>query len=259
MPDNFGQTEMGGRNQRFHTTCWTEIIKVRTQNEVHQRRILNELIQQCWKPVYCYLRRRGYANAEAKDLTQAFFHEIVLGKELIQQADRAKGRFRSFLLTALHNYLVNVQDKAHALKRVPKGQLISLDMVDEEVLPMAAEDLSPEDCFNHVWISSLLEQTLHDVETSCYEDGKTVHWKVFEARVLQPILEETGPHAIKDLCAQYNISDGGTLANMVVTVKRRIRAALEKRIRDSVESPDEADQELQDMARFLPRLAQNVT
>jgi DNA-directed RNA polymerase specialized sigma24 family protein len=251
------QTDMGGEGGVFLTTHWSLIDSICAGHD-KGRGLVDSLLRNYWKPVYCYLRRRGYANEEAKDLTQAFFHEIVLGKELIQQADRTKGRFRSFLLTALRNYLVNVQDKEHARKRVPRGRLISLDMVDEEVLPSVAADLSPDECFNHVWISSLLEQALQDVETSCHEDGKTVYWKVFEERVLQPIVEETRPPEIRDLCERYGIPDGGKLANMIVTVKRRIRTVLEKRIRDSVGSPDEASRELQEMARFFPKLAQNL-
>ena len=102
--------------------------------------LIGSLLKDYWKPVYCYLRCRGFANEEAKDLTQAFFHEIVLGEDLVKQADRGKGRFRSFLLTALRNYLINVRDKETAQKRLPRGRLIPLDRVDPESLPEVAGD-----------------------------------------------------------------------------------------------------------------------
>jgi len=251
------RTDMGGQGQTFLTTHWSLIESIRA-GEDRGHALIGSLLRDYWKPVYCYLRRRGFANEEAKDLTQAFFHEIVLGKELVQQADRGKGRFRSFLLTSLRNYLINVRDKETAQKRVPRGKLVPLDMVDPEALPAVAADLSPDDCFNHVWVSSLLERALHEVETSCHEDGKTAYWKVFEERVLQPIVEETEPPAVKDICDRYGIPDGGKLANMIVTVKRRVRAALEKLVQESVMSADEASDELQDMARFFPKIAQNL-
>lgn len=251
------RTDMGGERGTFLTTHWSLIESIRAGDDESQA-LIGLLLKDYWKPVYCYLRRRGYANEEAKDLTQAFFQEIVLGKELVQQADRGKGRFRSFLLTALRNYVINVRDKETAQKRVPKGKLVPLDIVAPETLPEAANDLSPDDCFNHVWVSSLLERALEEVETSCHEDGKTVYWKVFEERVLQPIVAETEPPAVKDICDRYGIPDGGKLANMIVTVKRRIRAALEKLVQESVMSADEAGDELQDMARFFPKIAQNL-
>lgn len=251
------QTDLGGKGGTFLTTHWSLIEGIRA-GEDPDRALVGSLLKDYWKPVYCYLRRRGYPNEEAKDLTQAFFHEIVLGKELIRQADRGKGRFRSFLLTALRNYLINVRDKETAQKRVPRGKLVRLDMVDPEVLPEAVDDLSPDDCFNHVWVSSLLERALREVETSCYEDDKTVYWKVFEERVLQPIVEETDPPSVKDICGRYGIPDGGKLANMVVTVKRRVRATLERLVQESVMSADETTDELQEMGRFFPKIAQNL-
>ena len=251
------RTDMGGERGTFLTTHWSLIESIRAGPD-QGHALIGSLLKDYWKPVYCYLRRRGYANEEAKDLTQAFFQEIVLGKELVQQADRGKGRFRSFLLTALRNYLINVKDKESAQKRVPKGKLLSLDMVDPEALPEVADGLSPDDCFNHVWVSSLLERALQEVETSCHEDDKTVYWKVFEERVLHPIVDEADPPTVKDLCARYGISDGGKLANMIVTVKRRVRATLEKYVQESVMSADETREELQDMARFFPKIAQNL-
>lgn len=251
------QTDLGGKGGTFLTTHWSLIEGIRA-GEDQDRALIGSLLKDYWKPVYCYLRRRGFANEEAKDLTQAFFHEIVLGKELIQQADRGKGHFRSFLLTALRNYLINVRDKETAQKRVPKGKLVPLDMVDAEALPEVADNLSPDDCFNHVWVSSLLERALHEVEMSCHEDDKAVYWKVFEERVLQPIVDETRPPSVKDICDRYGIPDGGKLANMIVTVKRRIRATLEKYVQESVMAADEAGEELQEMARFFPKIAQNL-
>jgi PA14 domain len=101
-----------------------------------------------------------------------------------------------------------------------------------------AADLSPDGCFNHVWVSSLLERALEEVEIRCHEDGKTVYWKVFEERALQPIVDESDPPSVRDLCDRYGIPDGAKLANMIVTVKRRVRAALEEYVQESVMSTD---------------------
>jgi DNA-directed RNA polymerase specialized sigma24 family protein len=250
-------TDIGGEGQAFLTTHWSLIENIRTETD-NSHTLIGSLLKDYWKPVYCYLRRHGYQNEDAKDLTQAFFHEIVLGNELVQQADQQKGRFRSFLLTALRRYLINVKHKETARKRVPKGKLIALDVVDPDALVAISVDLSPDECFNYAWVSSLLERVLAEVETACHEDDKTVYWKVFEERILQPIMDETDPPAVKEICGKYGIPDGTKLANMVVTVKRRIQSALKKHIRDLVASPEEVSDELKEMARFFPEIAQNL-
>jgi RNA polymerase sigma-70 factor (ECF subfamily) len=244
-------TDIGGDGQTFLTTHWSLIESIRTEAD-SSHALISSLLKDYWKPVYCYLRRHGYQNEDAKDLTQAFFHEIVLGNELIQQADQRKGRFRSFLLTALRRFLINVKNKETARKRVPKGKLIALDVVDPDALAAVSEDMSPDESFNFAWVSSLLERVFEEVENSCHRDRMTVYWKVFEERVLQPITDQTDPPSVKEVCSKYGIQDGHKLANMIITTKRRIRSALEKNIRKLVTSPEEVSDELQEMARFFP-------
>ena len=86
-------TDLGGAGYAFMTTHWSLIESIRTGDD-SSHALIGSLLKNYWKPIYCYLRRHGYGNEEAKDLTQAFFHEIVLGNELVQQADQRKGRFR---------------------------------------------------------------------------------------------------------------------------------------------------------------------
>ena len=224
-------TDIGGEGQTFLTTHWSLIESIRSEADS--------------------------SHALINSLLKDYFHEIVLGNELVQQADQRKGRFRSFLLTALRRYLINVKHKETARKRVPKGKLIALDVVDPDALAAASEDMSPDESFNCAWVSSLLEPVFEEVESSCDQDGKTVYWKVFEERLLQPIMNQADPPSVKEICGKYGIPDGHKLANMIITTKRRIRATLEKHIRKIVTSPEEVSDELQEMARFFPEMAQN--
>jgi hypothetical protein len=99
-------TDMGGAGRVFLTTHWSLIEDVKKRPD-EDRALIGLLLERYWKPVYCYLRQKGYDNEQAKDLTQGFFHEIVLNLNLVQRADQSKGRFRSFLLYALNEYLMN--------------------------------------------------------------------------------------------------------------------------------------------------------
>ena len=80
-------TEMGGMRERFLTTQWSLIENIK-EGQDEDRIFIGFLLEQYWKPVYCFLRHRGLGNEEAKDLTQAFFYEVVLNKELVGRAGR---------------------------------------------------------------------------------------------------------------------------------------------------------------------------
>ncbi len=250
-------TDMGGTGQAFLTTHWSVIEAARSGKEDKDRALIGLLLNQYWRPVYCYLRRKGYDNEQAKDLTQGFFHEVVLQRHLIEKADAAKGRFRSFLLMALNRYLDDVQDARTARKEIPREKLVPLDMVEPSVLP-AARDRSAEDCFNAAWISLLLERALESVEARCHEDGRTVHWYVFRDRVLQPILNRDEPASLGEICTRYGIDSEAAASNMIVTVKRRLRTAMREHLRRSVNCDELVDGEMDELRRFFPEIAQEL-
>ena len=108
-------------------------------------------------------------------------------------------------------------------------------------------------------MSALLEQVLEEVETECYEDGKTVHWHVFYDRVVSPITENHAAPSMQEISSKYGIADSAKASNMIVTVKRRFQTALQKRLQESAASREEADSELEETVRFLAKIAQDHT
>jgi RNA polymerase sigma-70 factor (ECF subfamily) len=252
-------TDMGGVGEAFLTTHWSIIENVSSSDDDRNRALIGLLLDRYWKPVYCYLRRRGHDNEQAKDLTQGFFHEVVLGRGLIQKADQSKGRFRSFLLIALNRYLITARTGQAAQKRIPKSKLVPLNATGLPELQQATSELTPEDSFNYAWVSALLEQILAEVEANCHEDGKTVHWHIFHDRVLDPIMDKSDPPSMTEICRKYGIARETTASNMMVTVKRRFQTALKSHLRSLVVSEDQVDEELAEIMRFLPKMAQDRT
>lgn len=251
-------TDLGGVRESFLTTQWSLIEKVGSDKQQDKNQaLIGQLIKRYWKPVYCYVRRKGYGNEESKDIVQSFFHEVVLGRELIQQADKGKGRFRSFLLFALNRYLKVIRRAEKAKKRIPKGKLVSMDLEDLPELMEITSGLTPEGSFDYAWVSGLLQQVLEEVEAQCYKDNKTVHWHIFEDRVLRPIVEEEDALCMEEICHKYGISDAVKASNMIVTVKRRFQSSLKRHLRESVTSDDEVEEELEEIIRFLPMIAQD--
>ncbi|MCK4293879.1 MAG: sigma-70 family RNA polymerase sigma factor [Planctomycetes bacterium] len=246
-------TSMGGGRSVFLKTRWSDIRNARTSNEARQRDVVDGLIRSYWKPVYCYLRRKGHANALAKDLTQGFFHNVVLGRNLFERADETKGRFRTFLLTALNRYVTSAYRHKIAEKRRPKDGVVSLEDFDETPLAATAKTMSPDDAFTYVWASVLLQEVLAEVEQRCSRDDKALHWQVFHARILGPIMAGAEPESLAGLCKRLGIENTAKAANMIVTVKRRFQAAIKDRVRRYVDSDEEVEQEIRDLMKILSK------
>ena len=243
-------TDIDG-NSAFDDTHWSQIGRAQTSDTSSQQEAIDALLKRYWKPVYCYLRRKGHRNEAAKDLTQGFFHEVVLGRELIQQANRARGRFRTFLLTSLDRYATSVHRAQTAQKRSPKSGLVRLDGIDSAGLSEPASDATPVQAFNHAWALALLDQALGEVEHQCRQADQAVHWELFRARVVAPILDNATPPSLAELCAEHGVAAQAQVSNMIVTVKRQFRAALRRLARQFAGSEAEVDEEIRDLMDVL--------
>jgi len=116
---------------RFHTTQWSAVLDAAHRTSPEGEKALAGLCQVYWYPLYAYIRRQGAPQADAQDLTQQFFVH-VLSTDLLAAADRQRGRFRAFLLTALKNFLANEHRLATAGKRGGPQPPLSLDFQDGE-------------------------------------------------------------------------------------------------------------------------------
>jgi hypothetical protein len=251
------QTDTEEAREAFLTTHWSLIGAIQA-GEDRNKALIGLLLKWYWKPVYCYVRRKGYDNEQAKDLTQGFFHAVVLNRQLVSRADPSKGRFRSFLLHALNQYLINEKAKQTAGIRIPKDKLVPLDSLDPQALPAAPSGPDPQDEYNYAWVSALLDDVLATVRRECCADGLAKHWEAFDLRVVRPILEEGQPPSLEEVCARLDIADARKASNMIVTVKRRFQVVLRQRIRTTVLADGQVEEELDEIIGFLPAAAQDM-
>lgn len=122
---SWSEVPIAGGTHRFLTTRWSMVAGA-GDNEPG-RRALEELRAQYWPPIYAFARCRGHAPADAKDLTQGFFLDL-LERNSVDEADQDRGRFRTFLLACFTNFLADERDRATAQKRGGGKGLISLDL-----------------------------------------------------------------------------------------------------------------------------------
>ena len=250
------QTSMGGEREAFLTTHWSLIEDVREHKD-KDRALVGLLLKLYWKPVYCYLRRKGYDNEQAKDLTQGFLHEVVLNRHLVERADSSKGRFRSFLLHALNQYLLDERRKETARKHIPKDKLVPLDIAEPPTLPEMACKLDAEQSFNYVWKADLLERALKEVKGRYCKRGMETHWYVFQDRLLRPTLEGHDPPSLRNICRKYDIDNEATVSNMLNTVKKLVRSVLKSHVRQTVVSGEVAEEELKEIFKFFEKEGKN--
>jgi DNA-directed RNA polymerase specialized sigma24 family protein len=121
----------------FHTTHWTDVLAAGAEDRGEAGQALARLCQTYWLPIYAFIRKRGHDPHQAQDLTQEFF-AVFLEKRRVAQAVRERGRFRSFLMTSVENFLRNANERNQAQKRGGGKPLISLDNQDVEALYLEA-------------------------------------------------------------------------------------------------------------------------
>src|SRR5258708_1681604 len=155
------QDSVGPCAGQFATTHWTVVLAAGRSDSVPAREALSKLCQTYWYPLYAYIRRQGYSAHDGQDLTQEFFARL-LEKNYLGDVDRAKGKFRSFLLAALKHFLANEWDKANALKRGGGLTFVPLQVESAETRyglePI--DTLSADKIFERRWAPTLLEHEL---------------------------------------------------------------------------------------------------
>jgi RNA polymerase sigma-70 factor (ECF subfamily) len=201
--------------------------------------------------VYCFLRRSGLNEDKARDLTQGFFSDVLLGRDLIAQANRTRGKFRTFLLAALRHYAIDLHRRDGAEIRAPGKPQLNLD--DLEATVSSLRQLTPEEAFVHAWAADLLDEVMKEVRDSFAAEGKGTHWTVFEERCLRPILDGTPGPPVPAVGSRMGLPDPKTASNMMVTVKRRLAEAFRQRIRAWVASEEQVEEEIGELMEILSK------
>jgi RNA polymerase sigma-70 factor (ECF subfamily) len=232
---------------RFLTTHWSIVVSAAASGSPHTRESLERLCELYWRPVYAYIRRRGLTADEAADLTQQFF-TTFLEKNFVRAADPGRGRFRSFLLTAVKHFLCNEWDRARARKRGGGIVIVPLDVdkAEHEFRHEPATVVTPERLFEYRWALTVLEGALEDLRLEQERAGKAA---IFAC--LRPYL--TGGQGDEDYgqAARTLQSTPGAVRVAVHRLRRRFRAILLEHVGRTVDDPSGIDAELRYLAAAL--------
>jgi RNA polymerase sigma-70 factor (ECF subfamily) len=238
-PLSNSQPPPGSQARAFATTRWS-LVRAAAGADSDAREALAALCTIYWYPLYAYVRRRGLQPATAQDLTQAFFAHLLEG-EHVQAADPERGRFRSFLLKSLQNFLSTERRRERAEKRGGGRALLPLDFQqgEERYSREPADTDTPERLFERRWALTLLETTLALLRD---EYGTTEKGELFAA--LQPHLHgDAGRMPLAELASPLGMSPEAVKV-AAYRLRRRYRDLLRQQISETVDSPEEVDDEL---------------
>jgi len=244
----------GEKHGVFPVTQWSKLVDLRENTGEERRAILDFLIRRYWKPVYCFVRRSGYEDEQAKDLVQEFFM-VAIAKDLFSKADPERGRFRNFLLTSLKHFLANARREAFAKKRHPEDGFVSIhELSTQEGGPVIVlkNTETPDELFHRSWLQELVLRVLKTLETECLATGKRTHFELLRLRIIEPILEGSEAPSLRALAEQYDLGEK-EVANQVLTARRAYHRLLRQEIRLYAQNDEEVADEIQDLWRFMAK------
>jgi RNA polymerase sigma-70 factor (ECF subfamily) len=194
-------------------------------------------------PLYGYVRRRVADVNDAQDLTQSFF-ERLLEKDYLAAADRERGRFRTFLLTAFQHFLSNEWEKARAQKRAGVRASLSLDFSSGNSHFAVAADgaLTAEQYYEREWAIALLGRVMQRLEREFALAGKRLQFE----RLKGFIVSSGAGAAYADVAQELGMT--AAAARMATSrMRQRYRELLREEIAQTVSSPDDIDDEIRQL------------
>jgi RNA polymerase sigma-70 factor (ECF subfamily) len=172
---------MGGRDNRFRTTLWTQIERCRDPADPAYAENLSRLCAAYWRPIYAYFRRlHGMGVEDAKDLTQSFFVHLMNGR-LLGRVDRSRGRFRAYLKTALRHFAADARDAALTLKRGGGTLPFSLDFPDAEqaLRPADRRGSTAQEALDAEWSRTIVAAALSRLRKELEQAGRARSYDMF--------------------------------------------------------------------------------
>ena len=239
--------EVGGR-RRFATTRWSVVLAAGGSGSEQADRALADLCADYWYPLYAYVRRHGHDAEDARDLTQAFFAKL-LEKHGLRAADPARGRFRSFLLTSMKNFLASEWRRQATQKRGGAVEVLPIDYEDAEARYRVepSHPQTPEAIYERRWALGLLDRALADLRDSYHRRGKAELFDAFKGHLGH---EDADKVPFSDLSRRLGQSEG-SLRTALFRLRARWRERLRGLVAETVPDGETVDDELRRLLTAL--------
>jgi DNA-directed RNA polymerase specialized sigma24 family protein len=238
------------RPNRFATTRWSVVLSCGTPEE-GAREALAELCRTYWRPIFAFICRRGYSVPDAQDLTQDFFLMVIEGN-LLQLADPCRGRFRSLLLKALQNFLIDNHARRTAQKRGGNIQFVCWnDWMAEapsqlSIQAREVENWPAEKIYDVRWAATVVERALNRLGEECESRGRR---RMFG--VLSKYLAAERADISYAFIANVLGVPTDAVKRLLHHLRERYRAILREEVSQTVETPAQVDEEIRYLCATL--------
>lgn len=225
---------------QFETTRWSVVQAARSSEPSVARGALETLCCAYWPPIYAYIRRRGNSAEDAKDLTQEFFFRL-LDKDYLKDVDRAKGRFRSYLMACVNHFLSNERDRNRAQKRGGGVPFLRLDFtaIEGRYVDGAWHQVSPEKLFDRAWALTVIESAMARVRAEYDSAGKKDLFNQLKGTLTGR--EDRIPY--RELGKDIGLSEGAVKV-ATYRLRQRYRELLRNEIAQTLADGESVDEEL---------------
>ena len=203
---------------------------------------LEQLCRRYWTPLYGYTRSKGYDHHHSEEIVQDLISSFIQ-RDVFLRVDRQHGRFRSFLLACLKNFLINRQEKLHAQKRGRGQELCPLESVDETLILSQEPAL---EAYDRAWAQEVFRASLLQVEAEYRASGKQ---GLFDS--LKPFMTGQGPRPDRERLAQQQGVEVGSIDVAVYRLRRRFGLVMRGMVAQTVKGPESVDEELDYLIRIL--------
>lgn len=231
--------EVAGRSG-FATTQWSLVLRAAQPSDAEARSAMEVLCGRYWFPLYAFARRRVSTIEEAQDLTQEFFLRLI-EKNTLAAATPDRGRFRSFLLTSLRNFLANEWDRRSAKKRGGQMSCLSIDWeAGESRFSIASGDVrSPEQEFERQWALTLLDVVIQRLQKEFADAGKSRQFEVLR----ETLTGQSGKVNYAEMSTVLRLSEDAT-RQAAHRLRRRYRELLREEVAATLCGSEEIEDEI---------------
>src|SRR5215469_3808763 len=241
--------EICGDAKQFQTTRWSGVLDSAQSRAPGYKEAFADLCKIYWYPLYGFIRHRGYSPEDAEDLVQGFFLYLVERKTL-SRADRSKGKFRSFLLASLQNFLSDEAARARRLKRGGKAGFVCINL--EEAADRygfePVEELTPEKIFDARWAMALMGEVLNRLNREYVAQGKGTTFQALRG-FLDPIHTKSLP-SYEEAAAQLEVSVGALKA-LIHRLRKQYTALVREEISRTVSDATDVNSEIHRLCEAL--------
>jgi RNA polymerase sigma factor (sigma-70 family) len=243
------ESSLGDDQYRFHTTRWSVVLLSAQTEAPGFQAAVGDLYRIYQYPLYAYVRRRSHAPEEAQDLIQGFFLHMLENKTL-GRADRLKGKFRSFLLGSLQNYLSNEAERARCLKRGAGVEFVPLDLqhAENRYKLEPVEALTPEKVFAARWAAALLSEAMNRLRQEYVTRKKSAVLEVL--KVFLDVANSKAPPSYEEAAATLQVSVG-SVKTMIHRLRKEYALLVREEIARTVSDPDDIDAEIHELCEAL--------